>query len=81
MISHGFLCKEGEMVNHLLLRCHGCGGLCAGAFEIVGIKWVMASTIGWELRAQLGICSSKDKKKLVRMIRLLIFWTVWRQKE
>lgn len=74
-----FLCKENaESCNHLLLHCPFTQKLLTIVHGLLGIKWIIASSIKDELKAREFL--RKGNKKC-RLIPLIIFWIIWKEKK
>ena len=73
-----FLCHEKEeTIDHLLLRCTKTGVLRELFFTLVGVSWVLPSSVRETLLSWHGSFVGK-KRKVWRAAPLYIFKTVWK---
>ena len=74
-----FMCLENEeTIDHLLLHCSKARALWELLFTLVGVSWVLPSSVRETLLSWHGSFVSKKRKKVWRAAPLHIFWTVWK---
>ena len=72
-----FMCLENEeTIDHLLLHCSKARALWELLFTLVGVSWVLPSSVRETLLSWHGSFVSKKRKKVWRAAPLHIFWTV-----
>ena len=76
-----FLCEEmEETVDHLLLHCSKARPLWDLLLAIVGVNWVFPLTFREALLSRSGSFVGKKHKKTWMVTLLIIFWTIWRER-
>ena len=74
-----FLChKKEETIDHLLLRCSKTRVLWDLFFTLIGVSWVLPSSVRETLLSWHGSFVGKERKKVWRAAPLYIFWTIWK---
>ena len=72
-----FMCLENEeTIDHLLLHCSKARALWELLFTLVGVSWVLPSSVRETLLSWHGSFVGKKRKKVWRAAPLHIFWTV-----
>lgn len=78
MVNGRYQCERAaETCNHILLWCLVVYDLWTMMYDLLGIKWLIAGSVREELWAWKGLC---NKKKLVKLIPLTIFWVIWKER-
>ena len=76
-----FLCKEKEeTIDHLLLHCSKSRLLWDLLLAIVGVNWVFPLIVREALLSWNGSFVGKKHKKAWMVAPLMIFWTIWRER-
>ena len=70
--------KNEETIDHLLLHCSKTRTLWELLFTLVGVSWVMPSSVRETLLSWQGSFVGKKRRKVWRVAPLHIFWTVWK---
>ena len=74
-----FMCLENkETIDHLLLHCSKTRTLWELLFTLVGVSWVMPSSVRETLLSWHGSFLGKKRRKVWSAAPLHIFWTVWK---
>ncbi|KAJ9675675.1 hypothetical protein PVL29_024544 [Vitis rotundifolia] len=74
-----FMCLENEeTIDHLLLHCSKTRTLWELFFTLVGVSWVMPSSVRETLLSWHGSFVGKKRRKVWKAAPLRIFWTVWK---
>ena len=72
-----FMCLENEeTIDHLLLHCSKTRALWELLFTLVGVSWVLPSSVRETLLSCHGSFVGKKRKKVWRAAPLHIFWMV-----
>ncbi|KAJ9678729.1 hypothetical protein PVL29_020805 [Vitis rotundifolia] len=74
-----FMCLENEeTIDHLLLHCSKTRTLWELLFTLVGVSWVMPSSVRETLLSWHDSFVGKKRRKVWKTAPLHIFWTVWK---
>jgi hypothetical protein len=72
------MCKSnGELVNHLLLRCPITWDLWDMVFSLFGVCWVMPKGVEDLLACWAGRCGKGEAASLWKIIPHCLIWTIW----
>lgn len=78
MLNGCYLCKDAvESYNHLLLWCPVTYSIWYMVYGLLGIDWIIGSSVKYELWARDGVCK---KLRIVNPIQLTTFWAVWKER-
>ena len=76
-----FLCKgEEESCDHILLHCSKASLLWQLVFSLLGVVWVVHSSVKEMLLGWHGHFVGKKRKKACNVAPLSPFWTVWKER-
>ena len=80
MAKRCFLClKEEEFVDHIPLHCARTRVLWHLLFSLLGVSWVLPSSVREALLGWHGSFMRKKRKK-APATPLCLFWTVWKER-
>ncbi|RVW44331.1 hypothetical protein CK203_071026 [Vitis vinifera] len=81
LLNKCFLCKkEEELADHLLLHCTKIGILWQLVFFLFVVEWVFPDSVKGTLFSRQVNFVEKKRKKTWKAGLLIIFWTVWRER-